>query len=189
VSQTCSYWIHILINYCKFFIHVCVCLVRGSISIVFLSSVAIVKLHTSQVSWVKEFYIPFISSDRKVSNIARRNYPDDRKCLKCSLFFPGSSIKCSHSRIEIIFYKYHKRESSVFCARHLRDFEGVCLSLGLVSLQRALNISVRSHTPGLSNVAPMIYFPGALIYSAGFNVNKNFEKKIFLNNSMFQFFS
>jgi hypothetical protein len=49
--------------------------------------------------------------------------------------------------------------------------------------------------PGLSNVAPasamalVIYFPGALIYSAGFNINQNFKKKIFLNNSMFQFFS
>jgi hypothetical protein len=47
---------------------------------------------------------------------------------------------------------------------------------------------------GLSNaapagaIAPLIYFPGALIYSAGFNVNQNFKKKIFLNNSMFQFF-
>jgi hypothetical protein len=50
-------------------------------------------------------------------------------------------------------------------------------------------------TPGLSNAAPagamepVIYFPGALIYSAGFNVNQNSRKKIFLNNSMFQFFS
>jgi hypothetical protein len=44
---------------------------------------------------------------------------------------------------------------------------------------------------GLSNAAPVIYtyFPGALIYSAGFNINQNFKKKIFLNNSMFQFFS
>jgi hypothetical protein len=47
---------------------------------------------------------------------------------------------------------------------------------------------------GLSNatpsgaMAPVIYFPGALFYSAGFNVNQNFEEKIFLNNSMFQFF-
>jgi hypothetical protein len=30
---------------------------------------------------------------------------------------------------------------------------------------------------------------GALFYSAGFNVNQNFKEKIFLNNSMFQFFS
>jgi hypothetical protein len=30
---------------------------------------------------------------------------------------------------------------------------------------------------GLSNAAPMIYFPGALIYSAGFNVNQNFKKE------------
>jgi hypothetical protein len=42
---------------------------------------------------------------------------------------------------------------------------------------------------GLSNAAPVIYFPDALIYSAGFNVNQNFKKKIFLNNNMFQFFS
>jgi hypothetical protein len=41
---------------------------------------------------------------------------------------------------------------------------------------------------GLSNSAPVAYFPGALIYSAGFNVNQNFKKKIFLNNSMFQFY-
>jgi hypothetical protein len=31
-------------------------------------------------------------------------------------------------------------------------------------------------TPGLSNAAPVIYFPGALIYSAGFNVNQNFKQ-------------
>jgi hypothetical protein len=48
---------------------------------------------------------------------------------------------------------------------------------------------------GLSNaapagpMAPVIYFPGTLIYSAGFNVNQNVKKKIFLNNTMFQFFS
>jgi hypothetical protein len=44
---------------------------------------------------------------------------------------------------------------------------------------------------GLSNAAPVIYtyFPGVLFYSAGFNVNQNFKKKIFLNNSMSQFFS
>jgi hypothetical protein len=42
---------------------------------------------------------------------------------------------------------------------------------------------------GLSKAAPVIYFLGALIYSAGFNVNKSFNKKLFLNNGMFQFFS
>jgi hypothetical protein len=41
---------------------------------------------------------------------------------------------------------------------------------------------------GLSNAAPVIYFPGALIYSAGFNVNQNFKKKIFVNNICFNFF-
>jgi hypothetical protein len=46
-----------------------------------------------------------------------------------------------------------------------------------------------THSPGLSNVAPVIYFSGALIYSAGFNVNQNVKKKIFLNNIMFQIFS
>jgi hypothetical protein len=40
-----------------------------------------------------------------------------------------------------------------------------------------------------SQMAPVIYFPGALIYSAGFNVNQNVKKKIFLNKNMFQFFS
>jgi hypothetical protein len=39
---------------------------------------------------------------------------------------------------------------------------------------------------GLSNAAPVICFPGALIYS---DVNLNFKKQIFLNNRMFQFFS
>jgi hypothetical protein len=34
----------------------------------------------------------------------------------------------------------------------------------------------------------VIYFPGALFYSAGFNVNQNFKEKMFLNNSMFPFF-
>jgi hypothetical protein len=42
---------------------------------------------------------------------------------------------------------------------------------------------------GLSNAVPMIYFPGTLFYSAGFNVNQNFKEKMFLNNSMFQFVS
>jgi hypothetical protein len=42
------------------------------------------------------------------------------------------------------------------------------------------------NVPGLSNAAPVIYFPGALFYSAGFNVNQNLKKN--LNNSMFQFF-
>jgi hypothetical protein len=39
---------------------------------------------------------------------------------------------------------------------------------------------------GLFNAAPVVYFSGALIYS---DVNQNFKKKIFLNNSRFQFFS
>jgi hypothetical protein len=38
-------------------------------------------------------------------------------------------------------------------------------------------------------MAPVMYFPGALIYSADFNVNQNFKEKIFLNNSMSAFFS
>jgi hypothetical protein len=44
-------------------------------------------------------------------------------------------------------------------------------------------------TAGLFNAEPVIYFPGALLYSAGFNVNQNLKKKIFLNKSMFKFFS
>jgi hypothetical protein len=32
---------------------------------------------------------------------------------------------------------------------------------------------------GLSNAASMLYFPGALLYSAGFNVNQNLKKKYF----------
>jgi hypothetical protein len=44
-------------------------------------------------------------------------------------------------------------------------------------------------TAGLSNAAPVVCFPGALFYSASFNVNQNFKKKQFMNNSMFQFFS
>jgi hypothetical protein len=42
------------------------------------------------------------------------------------------------------------------------------------------------YTAGLANAAPVLYFPGALIYS---DVNQNFKKKLFLNNNMFQFFS
>jgi hypothetical protein len=38
-------------------------------------------------------------------------------------------------------------------------------------------------------MAPVMCFSGALFYSAGFNVNQNFKEKIFLKNSMFQFFS
>jgi hypothetical protein len=49
--------------------------------------------------------------------------------------------------------------------------------------------SLGSSEPGLSNAVPVIYFPGALIYSAGFNINQNLKKKIFLNNGMFEFFS
>jgi hypothetical protein len=49
--------------------------------------------------------------------------------------------------------------------------------------------ALRCSSAGLSNVVPAIYFPGALFYSAGFNVSQNFKKKIFLNNSMFKFFS
>jgi hypothetical protein len=47
---------------------------------------------------------------------------------------------------------------------------------------------------GLSNaapagaMAPVIYFPGALIYSAGFNVNQNFKKKYFWITVCFNFF-
>jgi hypothetical protein len=48
--------------------------------------------------------------------------------------------------------------------------------------------TLSASTSGLPNAAPVIYFPGALIYSAGFNINQNLKKKIFLNNSMFQFF-
>jgi hypothetical protein len=56
---------------------------------------------------------------------------------------------------------------------------------GLVSLDARIYRS----TPGLTNAAPVIYFPAALFYSGGFNVNQNIRGKIFLNNSMFQFFS
>jgi hypothetical protein len=35
----------------------------------------------------------------------------------------------------------------------------------------------RESIAGLSNAAPVIYFPGALFYSAGFNVNQNFKEK------------
>jgi hypothetical protein len=47
----------------------------------------------------------------------------------------------------------------------------------------------RASRAGLSNAAPVIYFPGALIYFTGFNLNQNFKKTIFLNNNIFQFFS
>jgi hypothetical protein len=52
-----------------------------------------------------------------------------------------------------------------------------------------MTLLVPHSTPGLSNAAPVINFPGALFYPAGFNVNQNFKEKIFLNNRMFQFFS
>jgi hypothetical protein len=48
---------------------------------------------------------------------------------------------------------------------------------------------IRRCRAGLSNAAPVIHFPGALIYSPGFNVNQKFKKEIFLNNNMFPFFS
>jgi hypothetical protein len=34
------------------------------------------------------------------------------------------------------------------------------------------------YSAGLSNAAPVMYFFGALINSASFNVNQNFKKKI-----------
>jgi hypothetical protein len=43
-------------------------------------------------------------------------------------------------------------------------------------------------TAGLSNAVSVIYLPGPLLYSAGFNVNQDLKKKIFLNKSMFKFF-
>jgi hypothetical protein len=43
-------------------------------------------------------------------------------------------------------------------------------------------------TTGLSNTASVIYFPGALIYSAGFNVNQNFKKDYFWITVCFNFF-
>jgi hypothetical protein len=60
-----------------------------------------------------------------------------------------------------------------------------CVYAGLAG--NHLNLQGLLYTAGLSNAAPVIYFPGALIYSAGFNVNQNFKKNIFLNNSMFQY--
>jgi hypothetical protein len=51
-----------------------------------------------------------------------------------------------------------------------------------------LNKRIPSSRPSLSNAAPVIDLPGPRIYSAGFNVNQKFKKKIFLNNSMFQLF-
>jgi hypothetical protein len=42
--------------------------------------------------------------------------------------------------------------------------------------------------PGLSNMEPVIYFPGTLIYSAGFNVNQNVKKKYFWITVCFNFF-
>jgi hypothetical protein len=36
---------------------------------------------------------------------------------------------------------------------------------------------IQASIAGLSNAAPVIYFPGALIYSAGFNINQNFREK------------
>jgi hypothetical protein len=44
---------------------------------------------------------------------------------------------------------------------------------------KALQPRRQHSTPGLSNAAPIIYFPGALLYSAGFNVNQNLKKKYF----------
>jgi hypothetical protein len=81
--------------------------------------------------------------------------------------------------------KHHKRkESSIF-------WDITPCSPLKVNRRRWLSADYTALYPrtGLSNTAPVIYFPGALIYSAGFNVNQNFKKKIFLNNSMFQFFS
>jgi hypothetical protein len=47
---------------------------------------------------------------------------------------------------------------------------------------------IENPTSGLSNAAPVISFFGALIFSAGFDVNQNVKKILFLNNSMFKFF-
>jgi hypothetical protein len=71
----------------------------------------------------------------------------------------------------------------------LFTFHGLVSAPRLVGLHPAFHKMSAYCEAGLSNAAPVIYFPGALIYSVGFNVNQNVKKKIFLNNSMFQFFS
>jgi hypothetical protein len=72
------------------------------------------------------------------------------------------------------------------CVTHfLRDSQRVCINPDVTSQ----SVFVDYYTAGLSNAAPVIYFLGALFYSAGFNVNQNLKEKIFLNNSMFTFFS
>jgi hypothetical protein len=51
----------------------------------------------------------------------------------------------------------------------------------IIAAKNAISVLVlnKYSTSGLSNAAPVIYFPGALIYSAGFNVKPNFKKKYF----------
>jgi hypothetical protein len=51
------------------------------------------------------------------------------------------------------------------------------LTVETQNLRNCMLLNYSGYKPGLSNAAPVIYFPGALIYSAGFNVNQNFKKK------------
>jgi hypothetical protein len=106
-------------------------------------------------------------------------------------------IKLTHNS-EVIFVDWHFVRSNMLYSKSVNPFrlnviQNVqCNEEVTTREDRSLALygsTGRRCTAGLFNAAPVMYFPGALIYSAGFNVNQNFKKKIFLNNSRFQFFS
>jgi hypothetical protein len=68
----------------------------------------------------------------------------------------------------------------VFLASAVGWVNFICnlLTYGLVDSARStFSAAARCCRAGLSNAALVIYFPGALIYSACFNFNQNFKKK------------
>jgi hypothetical protein len=95
--------------------------------------------------------------------------------------------------LDIIKQKAKYRFHTVFILFYILQNK-ICLNKNSIFLWTFYHTSLQDPS-GLSNtvpagaIAPVIYFPGALLYSASFSVNQNLKKKIFLNKSMFKFFS
>jgi hypothetical protein len=105
----------------------------------------------------------------------------------CQIHLPAGLVLHATSACALIMIRSIITMNTILLYTVMYSFEHAVSIFILCILLCAIQC-VDSRT-GLSNAAPVIYFPGALFYSARFNVNQNFKKKIFLNNSMFQFFS
>jgi hypothetical protein len=105
--------------------------------------------------------------------------------LKISVYKPTTSENT---------FSMHVKEQEISAIQAMADIQ----SQSKLPLETAMkfgfknthdfNVWPGNSMAGLFNAAPVIYFPGALFYSAGFNVNQDLKKKIFLNKSMFNFF-